>query len=728
MNFRLRISGPRPAARIHLQIVLLGWTAALSFGQAEHAVRGPGKLPAGSPLIKHIVFILKENRSFDNYFGTFPGANGATSGKISTGQLIPLGHLPDVTPNDPGHGWPEALASIDGGKMDRFDIIDGGNVNGAYTSYTQFQQADIPNYFSYAQNFVLSDNTFSSMHGGSFPQHLYAVAAQSDGVINIPFANDGGAIGGWGCDDPADTLVQVMDEEGDITGEYPCFDFETLADSMETAGVSWKYYAPSYGERGYVFNTLNAINHIRNSDLWTTNVVSDTQFASDALSGQLPAMSWLVTGDASEHPPNGSCFGENWTVTQINAIMQGPDWESTAIFLAWDDFGGFYDHVPPPAVDIYGFGPRVPMLIISPYAIAGHISHTQYEFSSVLKYAEETYGLPPLTERDQDANDMQDSFNYTQSPNPPLILTQRTCPVAATSAVNFASAPLHVASPSIAVKLTNYGSGTLTLGQFVTTGDFSQTSKCPKKGVAAGQSCAIDVTFTPTAIGARTGTLTINDSYEGSPQVVNLSGVGSNVKLSVNWPGLTFPTEPINTNTTKSLTYTNVGKTPIKINSVQVIGEFSQTNTCGTTVAAGATCTFNVTFTPTTTGQLYGNLSINDSEVGSPHNTHMVATGQAAVSSPTKLSFPNTAVGSSSAPLSVALTNRGTVVLNVVSIATQGDFSQTNNCGTELTVGAMCTVKVTFSPTVSGAQTGWLVFGDNDLTSPQLVTLTGSGT
>lgn len=710
------------------KILLLTCSASLLFAQTAESPRAAQKLSQATSPIQHIVFIVKENRSFDNYFGTFPGANGATTGATSIGQTIPLGHLSDITANDPGHGWPEALTSMDGGKMDQFDIIDGGNVNYAYNSYTQFQQADIPNYFSYAYNFVLSDNTFSSMHGGSFPQHLYSVAAQSDGVINIPFQTSGAQnAGGWGCDDPADTLVQVMDEEGDVTGEFPCFDFPTLADSMQSAGISWRYYAPTKGEQGYNFNTFNAINHIRNTGLWTSNVVPDTQFASDALNGLLPAMSWLVTGAASEHPPNSSCFGENWTVTQLNALMQGPDWNSTAVFLTWDDFGGFYDHVTVPLPDVYGFGPRVPMLIISPYAIPGHISHTLYEFSSVLKFAEETFGLQPLTERDTNANDMQDSFNYSQTPNPPLILTQRNCPVVSTSSLNFGSQPVSVDSPAITVKLTNWGTSAMTLGNISITGDFSYAAKCPKTSLAAGATCGLNVTFTPKAAGVRTGTLTINDGGPGSPQVVNLTGIGSDVKLSVYYPGLSFGTRPINSNLTKSVTYTNVGAAPVTISNVQVIGDFSETNTCNGSVAAGASCTFNVNFTPTSTGALYGNLAITDSDAGSPHLVHLGGLGQAAVYSPTSLTFSSTPVGSSATPLTIKLTNRGTVFLNLVSAVIKGDFTQTNTCGSGLAVGASCNFEVTFTPKASGSRTGTLVLGDNDMTSPQVIKLSGTG-
>ena len=183
------------------------------------------------------------------------------------------------------------------------------------------------------------------------------------------------------------------------------------------------------GESGYRWSALDAIDHIRNTSLWTDHVVPTAQFVDDATNGRLPAVSWLVVNaDRSEHPPASVCVGENWTVQQLNAVMQGPDWNSTAIFLTWDDFGGFYDHVPPPKVDNFVFGPRVPLLIISPYARQGFISHTFYEFSSVLKFIEERFGLKPLTKRDSEANDMLDSFDFDQRPLPPLILKQRQCP------------------------------------------------------------------------------------------------------------------------------------------------------------------------------------------------------------------------------------------------------------------------------------------------------------
>lgn len=379
----------------------------------------------GMHKIKHVVFIVKENHTFDSYFGTFPGANGATHGTISTGQVIPLQHAPDMPPHDIGHSYQAAITAIDGGAMDRFDLIKGGNVNGDFLAYSQYYESDIPNYFAYARNFVLADAFFSSLKGPSFPNHLYTVGAQSNHVIGNPKNSNGR----WGCDAPANSRVKILEEPDEFGEAYPCFDFETLADRLEQKGLSWKYYAPGEGQSGYIWSALDAIAHIRLTSLWSQHVAATDQFVQDAQSGQLPAVSWLVTdAGLSEHPPASVCLGENWTVAQINAVMSGPDWDSTVVFLAWDDFGGFYDHVAPPVVDDFGFGPRVPFLIISPRARHGHISHTTLEFSSVLKFIEERFDLAPLTRRDQEANDLGDSFDFDRRPLQPLLLPTRQCP------------------------------------------------------------------------------------------------------------------------------------------------------------------------------------------------------------------------------------------------------------------------------------------------------------
>jgi phospholipase C len=388
----------------------------VGFAQILAAHRGMDK-------IKHVVFIIKENRTFDNYFGTFAGADGATSGTISTGDVIPLGHTPDRTPRDISHSFHSAITAIDGGAMDRFDLIPGGNQNGDYLSYTQLTESDIPNYFALARYFTLGDAMFSSLTGPSFPNHLYTVGAQSGGAIDNP--NQGGV---WGCDSDDTTTVPVMDDAGNVTHQFPCFDFTTLTDSLHDAHLTWRYYAPNKGQSGYIWSALDAISHIRLSDLWQKHVVPPDQFITDATNGKLRNVSWIVVGNGSEHPPGSSCVGENLTVRQLNALMQGPQWHSTAVFVTWDDFGGFYDHVPPPQVDNFGFGPRVPLLVISPFAKPGNISHTVYEFSSLLKFVETRWNLPALTDRDNSANDLFDSFDFQQWPLPPLFLQERTCP------------------------------------------------------------------------------------------------------------------------------------------------------------------------------------------------------------------------------------------------------------------------------------------------------------
>jgi phospholipase C len=178
---------------------------------------------------------------------------------------------------------------------------------------------------------------------------------------------------------------------------------------------------------------FDTFRHIRNRPGWK-NVVPTPQFVDDAAAGKLATVSWIVTpAMVSEHAPASVCVGENWTVSLLNALMQGPDWQSSAVFLTWDDFGGFYDHVPPQHVDGYGLGFRVPLLVISPYARKGYIDHTLYEFSSMLRFAEDVLGLAPLSDRDRKANDMMGAFDFNQNARAPLILTPRTCSQSATA-------------------------------------------------------------------------------------------------------------------------------------------------------------------------------------------------------------------------------------------------------------------------------------------------------
>lgn len=312
------------------------------------------------------------------------------------------------------NGWDCSLQAMDGGKMDKFDMISGGTLD----AYTQATQAEIPNYWAYARQFTLADHYFTSVHGPSLPNHLFAIGAQSGGAID----NGGNPGPGVECDGSSWGTITLIDANGNRSQGSRCFHFKTMPDSLEEAGIPWKYYAEGGG-------SISLIGSVRNSDLWTKNVTTPEQFLADAKSGNLPAVSWLLPpGEYSEHPPASMCEGENWTVSVLNALMQGPEWNSTAVFVTWDDFGGYYDHVAPPQVDQFGLGPRVPLLIVSPYAKAGYVSQTVYDHTSVLKFIETRYGLPALTSRDATASNMLDSFDFTKAPQGPMVLQGRTCP------------------------------------------------------------------------------------------------------------------------------------------------------------------------------------------------------------------------------------------------------------------------------------------------------------
>jgi phospholipase C len=262
---------------------------------------------------------------------------------------------------------------------------------------------------------------FSSMVGPTFPNHLFTVAAQSGGVVTNVQNNTADA---WGCDSSPGAYVQVLGSNGKLTKEFPCFSFSTMADVMQRMNVPWTYYGAEKTDSGFLFSTLDAFGSIRKTSLWTQKVKDQSEFVADATQGTLPAFSWVTpTYLTSTHPPISVCTGENWFVDKMNALMRGPDWGSTAVFLVWDDFGGFYDHVSPPKVDALGLGPRVPLIVISPFAKQGAIIHTTYSFESVLKTAEELYKLPSLTDRDRTANDILDAFDFSQAPTAPFILS-----------------------------------------------------------------------------------------------------------------------------------------------------------------------------------------------------------------------------------------------------------------------------------------------------------------
>jgi phospholipase C len=376
--------------------------------------------------IKHIIIIDKENHSFDNMFGRFPGADGATQATTSDGQVVPLGHTPDHTLLDLAHAGDSATLAINNGKMNKFDLLPGALQDGKDIADSQYTQSDIPNYWRYAQHFTLDDHLFATIIGPSFPNHLVTVAATSGNTVDNP---RGQIVHAWGCDGGSQSMVSAIRPDGMHFLTHPCFNFKTLPDRLQAAGISWKYYSPPQFASGYVWNALDAIKHIRYGSLWKTNVPLDTTFISDVQNGHLPAVSWLVTNARlSDHPPASMCLGENWSVRVINAVMRSRYWKDTAIFLIWDDFGGFYDHVAPPRLSYVSLGPRVPSIVISPYARQHYIDHTALDFNSILRFIETDFNLRPLNSADAGATSIASSFDLRQTPTAPYVLTQRNCP------------------------------------------------------------------------------------------------------------------------------------------------------------------------------------------------------------------------------------------------------------------------------------------------------------
>jgi phospholipase C len=365
--------------------------------------------------IKHVVFIVKENRTFDNLFGTFPGANGVSYG-YNQGVRVPLtrgtaGRLPGDLP----HCYYCALAAYDGGKMDGFDQ---GGITTKW-AYTQLHKDQIPIYWAWAKRYVLADNFFSSEHGPSFPNHLFSIAAQDGGSVDNPrrtgfFSNT------FGCDAPTQQKTLIL-RHGHYSYVRPCFKFKTAGDELSAHHVPWTYYAASPDQKGYIWSAYSAIKRYReNSVRWNRFVRPVDNVVRDIRNDRLPPVTWITPRfELSDHPDYNLCYGENWTAQVIDAIMNSPIWKNTAIFLTWDDYGGFYDHVPPPHVDTFGLGFRVPLLVISPYAKQGVVDHHLGEFSSVVKFIEDNWGLSRIAYRDRIATDLSYDFNFRQKPRPP---------------------------------------------------------------------------------------------------------------------------------------------------------------------------------------------------------------------------------------------------------------------------------------------------------------------
>lgn len=409
-----RAVGRRPAT----------WAPPIPFGSAPDPVDAR-RFDTTTP-IKQVVYIVKENRTFDHMFGRFPGANGVTVG-MDRGVERPLTPATrHALAQDIAHCYDCAIEAWNEGMMDGFNRSEAADVG----AYTQFLPEDLPNYWHWAEQFVLLDNFFTSAHGPSFPNHLFAIAAQSGGAYENPAQDrtalrrrhgETGLFKAWGCDSLSDAFVGVKDAEGNTDRAFPCFDFDTAGDLLDRGRIPWAYYSATPYQNGYIWNAFSAISHYRSDpELWARHVFPVDDLVRHIREDRLPPVTWVTPRfEVSDHPEYSLCWGEHWTTMVLNAIMESPMWKETAVFLTWDDYGGFYDHVPPPQVDVFGFGIRAPMLVISPYAKHGHVSHELAEFSSVVRFIEDNWGLPQLADRDRMATPLSDSFDFARRPRSP---------------------------------------------------------------------------------------------------------------------------------------------------------------------------------------------------------------------------------------------------------------------------------------------------------------------
>jgi phospholipase C len=374
----------------------------------------------------HIVILVQENRTFDNLFATFPGADGTTVGKTHNGTLrLRKANLESIV--SPNNGYPFWLRACNRGagacRMNGFDTIPIGTVPGTYV-YQYVNPAQIRPYWDLAGSYVLADHVFQTQGSGSFTAHQDLIRGGTDinhsqSLIDFP---DGRP---WGCDAPSGTvtsLITATNQYLHYQGPYPCLSYRTLRDLLDPNGISWRYYAPTVGDSfgGDLWNAFDAIAAVRNGPEWQTNQASpETKIFTDIDRDTLPAVSWVIPDyPNSDHPGDGSDTGPSWIAQVVNAIGESTAWNSTAILVVWDDWGGWYDHVPPPGpFHSGGLGFRVPLIAISPYAKTGYVSHDAYELGSIVRFVEDNWGLGRLGTTDETSADfVNDFFDFTQTP------------------------------------------------------------------------------------------------------------------------------------------------------------------------------------------------------------------------------------------------------------------------------------------------------------------------
>lgn len=388
--------------------ICLVLTAAASVSAEEPDQASPAKTP-----IKHMLVLMQENHSFDNYFGTYPGADG-----IPAGTCMPVdpANPSNTTCLKPFHLGNRAIQDLDHNLVTFQREYNEGRMDGFISAFRQvgkdgtlamgyYNDQDLPFYWNVADEYVLFDRFFSSAAGGSVKNHMYWIAGHpGSDQDSVPKE-------GWG-------------------------DIPTIFDRLEERGISWKFYVQNYDpkitfrnrsndDRGaqVVWVPLLAYARYLDDPKLFSHIVHIDEYFHDLENNTLPAVAFMVPSGASEHPPGSILAGQRFVKNLINGLMLSDSWESSAFMWTYDDWGGWYDHVAPPRVDKHGYGFRVPALLVSPYARRGHIEHTELDYTSILKFIEENYDLKPLAERDARAASIAGAFDFTQPPRAPLIIS-----------------------------------------------------------------------------------------------------------------------------------------------------------------------------------------------------------------------------------------------------------------------------------------------------------------
>ncbi len=377
---------------------------------------------SGSGKIKHVVWIVQENRSFNDMFEGYPGAKTAASGRDSYGNTIALQPISLKTVYEIDHSAFAMFSACHGrGKLPGTKCrMDGFNLERLYSGPRDGQYGYVPHreskpYWDMAHEWVLADRTFASQLDESFVAHQYIIAAQADSSVNVPFASP------WGCGGEKSNVVSILRHDRSSRGvQRPCFDYQTLGDELDNAGLPWRFYTSRYSKpmSGY-WSGYQAVRHIFDGPDWKSDIITpQRRFLTDVKAGDLASVTWITpTCPDSDHLLCGGGFGPSWVASVVNAIGESKFWDSTAIFVQWDDWGGMYDPVPPPFEDYDGLGFRVPLIVISPYAKQNYVSHVQYETASIMRFAEDAFGLPRLSAADaRAASPADDCFDFTKRP------------------------------------------------------------------------------------------------------------------------------------------------------------------------------------------------------------------------------------------------------------------------------------------------------------------------